>query len=128
MTTIRKELILSACIAVSFSCSLCAQSATTIAGKWKAENDPDQKSEFYLAKDNFYYAKVIESQNTENNGKIILKKIKYNEATKTYKGIMSPLDKDIELNATISFITNHKLMVVAKKAFMSKTLYFIRIR
>lgn len=100
-----------------------------IIGQWKGEKEPEKRSEFYLAKDGFYYGKLIaDGDKTENKGKIIMKKLSYDAATKSYKGIMSPPDKDIELNVTISFVTNDRIKVVAKKFIISKTFYFIRIK
>lgn len=100
-----------------------------IIGQWKAESEKGKQSEFYLAKDGFYYGKLIPSdEKPDYNGKIIMKKLVYDASTNTYKGTMNPPDKDLELAVTISFVTNDKIKVVAKKFFMSKTMYFIRIK
>jgi hypothetical protein len=112
-----------------FSMGGFAQSAETIAGKWQAENDANRQSEIYLAKDGFYYGKLIaEKGKTENLGKLILKKLKYDSATQTFKGTMSPPDRNMELEATVSFVGKDKLKIVARKFLMSKTVYFVRIK
>lgn len=112
--------IISTIILLFVANTMFAQITSTIIGKWKAEDQPDKGSEIYLAKDGLYYGK-------ESNGKILLKKLKYDDATKTFKGIMTPPDKDIEFNVTISFINNNKLKIVAKKFFITKTMFLIRI-
>ncbi len=108
-----------------------AQTSDSIIGKWvgESEDNSELKSEIYLDKDNLYYSKVIEEGGSPKNaGKIVMKKLKYDFHSKTYIGTMSPPDKNIELNITISIVGNDKLKVVAKKFFMTKTIYLIRIK
>jgi uncharacterized protein (DUF2147 family) len=106
-----------------------AQTASTIIGQWKDEKEPDRQMEFYLDKDGFYYAKTINSKKKEMvNGQVLVKKLKYDEALKTFKGTMSPPDANLELNATVTIVTNDKLKIVAKKLVMSKTIQLIRIK
>ncbi len=112
-----------------FTVSITAQTESTIIGKWKGEDKPDMQSEFYLDKDGFYYGKVIkDTDNKGTLGRIILKKFKYNSKTNSFSGKMSPPDRDMELDATITFESNDKLKIVAKKFIMTKTIYFIRIK
>ena len=106
-----------------------AQSASAIIGQWKDEKEPDRQMEFYLDKDGLYYAKIINSKRKEMiNGQVLVKKLKYDEATKTFKGLMSPPDAKLELNVTISFSGQDKLKIVAKKFVMTKTLQLVRIK
>jgi hypothetical protein len=106
-----------------------AQSASAIIGQWQDEKEPDRQMEFYLDKDGLYYAKTINSKRKEMiNGQVLVKKLKYDEATKTFKGLMSPPDAKLELNVTISFSGQDKLKIVAKKFVMTKTLQLVRIK
>ncbi len=106
-----------------------AQTASTIIGQWKDEKEPDRQMEFYLDKDGLYYAKTINSKKKEMiNGQVLIKKLKYDEASKTFKGIMSPPDANLELNATVTIVTDEKLKIVAKKLVMSKTIHLVRIK
>jgi hypothetical protein len=106
-----------------------SQSASSIVGQWKDIEQPDRQMEFYLDKDGLYYAKAVNDKSKETiNGKVLVKKLRYDEATKTFKGLMSPPDAKLELAATISFIGHDKLKIVAKKWVMTKTLQLARIK
>lgn len=106
-----------------------AQSASAIIGQWQDEKEPDRQMEFYLDKDGLYYAKTINSKRKEMiNGQVLVKKLKFDEVSKTFKGTMSPPDANLELNATMTIVTNDKLKIVAKKLVMSKTIQLIRIK
>jgi hypothetical protein len=92
-----------------------SQSASSIIGKWKDIEQPDRQMEFYLDKDGLYYAKAVNDKSNESiNGKVLVKKLKYDDATKTFKGLMSPPDAKLELTATISFIGQDKLKMLPK--------------
>jgi hypothetical protein len=109
--------------------SMYASVPNSLIGKWKGEDKPNNHTEFFVAKDGFYYGKLIyEGSETKNLGKILFKKLSYNSTTKEFKGTMSPPDSNAELNMTISFLGNDKLKVVAKKLLMTKTIYLLRIK
>ena len=106
-----------------------AQSASAIVGQWKDEKEPDRQMEFYLDKDGLYYAKIINSKKKEMmNGQVLVKKLKYDEVTKTFKGSMTPPDANLELSATVTMVSNDNLKIVAKKLVMSKTINLIRLK
>jgi len=106
-----------------------AQSASAIIGQWKDEKEPDRQMEFYLDKDGLYYAKIINSKKKEMmNGQVLVKKLKYDEVTKTFKGTMTPPDANLELSATVTMVSNDNLKIVAKKLVMSKTINLIRLK
>lgn len=125
MTAIIKTTVLALFISMSVS----AQKEKDILGKWKAEDNVNVEAEIYFSDDGLYYGKVIKDKNKKiTNGKIILKKFVYNKKANSYKGKMSPHDRDMELNATITFESEDKLKVVASKFLFSKTVYFLRIK
>jgi uncharacterized protein (DUF2147 family) len=106
-----------------------AQSASAIIGQWQDEKEPDRQMEFYLDKDGLYYAKIINSKKKEMiNGQVLVKKLKYDEFTKTFKGTMTPPEANLELSATVTIVSNDNLKIVAKKLVMSKTINFIRLK
>ena len=105
-----------------------AQTASTIVGQWKDEKEPDRQMEFYLDNDGLYYAKAIHSKTKDvTNGQVLVKKLKYDAVAKTFKGTMSPPDSNLELNATITFQSNDRIKLVAKKSFLTKTLHLVRL-
>jgi hypothetical protein len=117
------------CATVFLAFAAFSQSASSIVGQWKDEKEPDRQMEFYQDKNGLYYAKTINSKKKEMvNGQVLVKKLKYDEASKTFKGTMSPPDANLELNATVTIVTNDKLKIVAKKLVISKTIHLIRIK
>ena len=116
-------LLMLICIGVS------AQTGSSIIGKWKGEDQPNNHVQFYFEKDGFYYGKLVsENGKTQNIGKAMMKQLKYDATTNTYKGTMTPPDKNITVNVTLSLIGNDKIKVVAKKFLITKTIYFLRIQ
>jgi hypothetical protein len=85
--------------------------------------------EFFQEKDGSYTSKVINDMSKEpKNGALILKNLKFDKHSKSFNGKMSPPDKDIELTAIVSFVSNDKLEVKASKLFMTKTIHLVRIK
>jgi hypothetical protein len=100
---------------ILFSISISAQTEKNIIGKWKGEDKQGMETEFYLDKDGLYYGKIIKDVDKKGVlGKIIFKKMKYDPKSKSFKGTMSPPDRDIEINAT--------------KFVMTKIVFLIRIK
>lgn len=107
---------------ILFSAGSFSQNPNDIVGKWKDEKHNSKQLEIYLGKDGLYYGKEVTSD------KIILKQLTYNEKLKNYTGKMSPPEKDITLNVTISFESSTRLKFVAKKFIMSKEIYFVKLK
>jgi len=108
-----------------------AQSSRDIVGHWKDNEENNRLTEFYQGDDGLYYAKIIEDkENKDINGKIFMKKLKYDDQSKTYKGVASPPDVDvnIEINATVSWIDKDTLLIVVKNFFKTKEVRFLRIK
>lgn len=94
---------------------LLGQLPSTLIGKWRGEDKPNNHTEFFIAKDGLYYGKLIfEGAEKKNLGKVLMKKLSYNSITKEFKGTMSPPDGEMELNVILSFVGNDKLKVVVK--------------
>jgi uncharacterized protein (DUF2147 family) len=121
MNTLFKKSAFSIVAFLLFSVVGFSQTENKIIDTWQAEEDASKKMEIYLAKDGLFYSK-------DSTGKLILKKLKYNEKTKSYSGQITPPEKDMTLNVTISFESDNKLKMLAKKFIMSKTLYLIKIK
>ncbi|SHM95431.1 DUF2147 domain-containing protein [Chitinophaga sp. CF418] len=106
------------------------QIRVNLTGNWKIEvKDKPVEIEIYPAKDDTYYGKVINDNNTPSkNGTIVLKALKYNKADQVFKGIMRPADADIDLNVTVYPVDKDRLKMTAKKLLVSKTVYLTRIK
>jgi hypothetical protein len=112
------------------SISVFPQTGGGITGSWKCEiKGKHIEMEIYQAIDSAYYGKIINDNSIPStNGTIILKKLKYDKTSQTFKGTMRPHDADVELDATVTVIDKDRLKIIAKKLFMSRTVYLTRIK
>lgn len=109
--------------------SVFGQTPQTIVGKWKGVEEPERQIEFVQEKDGSFSGKVINDQSKEpKNGKVILKHLLFDSKTKTFKGKMSPPDKDISMDATVYFIGSNKIKVESSMLFITKKFHFVRIK
>jgi uncharacterized protein (DUF2147 family) len=95
-----------------------------IVGYWNSKEGNSKKIEIYLDKDG-YFQGISAPSNKDKKSKKILKDLKYDSKTNSYKGTMSPPDKDILLDVTLTITSNNELKIVARKFIMSKTIYFV---
>jgi hypothetical protein len=102
--------------------SIWAQNANDIIGIWRSEDQPEKIIEITL-KDGLYFG-----NETNKEGKMVLKALKYNPSTLIYQGIMEPKGKSLSLNVNVQFVNTNKLKTVAKKFLLSKTIYLIRVK
>jgi len=111
------------------STTISAQEPVSILGKWCGVEEPDRQIEFVQEKDGSFTGKVINSMsNNPKNGTLLLKNLKFDPKSKTFIGNMTPPDKDIELEARVSFEGDDKLKLEASKFFITKTIHFLRIK
>jgi hypothetical protein len=116
-------------IIILFSVAAFSQ-AGAITGNWQAEDkSKDMQMEIYLAKDGYYYSKVINNNSKPSkNGTLVLQKLSYDEKKQQYTGTIKPPEASLTLNATVTMENTNRIKIVAKKFVMSKTLYLIRIK
>lgn len=128
MTLVKRHLLMLLLVLVMVVVAR-AQSPKEIIGQWKDNEEPKRVAEFYLGDDGLYYARIIRDEEDDaNKGKILIKKLKYDEQSKSYKGFVSPPDIDVEINATVTWINKDTLLVVAKNFFKTKKIQFSRIK
>jgi hypothetical protein len=97
-------------------------------GKWSFDENSKSIVEVYLAKDGMYYGKIISAGDEKMKvGHLVFQKCKYEASSTSLKGIIKPSDTAKEMNVTISLDKDGKLKAVAKKFFMSKTLFFSKV-
>lgn len=112
-----------------FSAKLFAQTKPNIIGRWVAKDDSYIEMEVYLGPNHLYYTKIVaDEKKGEDVGKIMIKNIIYNSKTNSYNGIMNPPDANLELSVTLSLENSDKLKILIKKLFISRTIYFTRIK
>lgn len=98
----------------------------SIIGNWIVDEVPSKAVEFYLARDNYYYGKITTPGDKEY-GKLLFKKIQYDKEQNTFIGIMTPPDKPVELDVTITIESTSRLKIVAKKFLMTRTIHLTKI-
>lgn len=98
-----------------------------IIGIWQAKDENNRKIEIYQDKGGLYQGKSISHSKRQKSSNVI-KNLKYDATSKSYKGTMSPPDKDITLNVTITITDNDELKIIAKKLLITKTMFFTRLK
>jgi len=111
------------------SASIQAQQPINIIGKWKGVEESDRQIEFFQEKDGSFSGKVINDKSKDpKNGVVMIKNLKYDSKTKSFKGKMSPPDKDIQMDTKIIFIGNDKIKIESSMLFMTKSFHLVRIK
>jgi hypothetical protein len=106
-----------------------SQAPQAIVGKWKGKDEPSRQTEFYQNKNGSFSGKIInDTSKSPKNGFLIFKELKYDDRSHTFIGKMTPPDKNIEIDATVSFIGKDELLIVGKMLLFTKTTTFLRIK
>jgi hypothetical protein len=128
MSQIYRHIIVSVFLMVVASCCY-TQTTSQISGKWKSEDKRRNfQMEIYLAKDNYYYGRIInDTGGNSKNGTLVLKQLNYNEDEAEYNGIFEPPDAAISFRVKVSIENGNRLKLVVSKLLMSKTMYLTRI-
>jgi hypothetical protein len=79
-----------------------------IVGSWHSEDQNLNKLIIYKGSNNLYYGKT-------EDGKIVIKDLKYDEKSESFIGSMTPPDAKIELIAIVTLLENGNLKVYASK-------------
>ena len=97
-----------------------------ILGNWKAPDLENSTIKVYKSSNGYFYGKIIDSDKKEWINEIILKKAKFDPKTKSWKGQIYSLARDITIDVTLSLESTQKLKLVGKKYFFTKTFYWSR--
>lgn len=109
--------------------SLFAQTAQDIKGKWQGEDKAAKQMEIIDEANGQFYGKIInDASKKSQNGHLILKKLTWDEKTKTFQGFINPPEIGKDLHVTVSFISKDKLQFKVKNFFITKTVSFTRIK
>lgn len=113
--------IISTFILLFVATSIFAQKNVSITGKWKGKEKKELVIEIYQATDSLYYGK-------NNQGKIILKQLRFDSKSNTYKGKMIPPNKDISLDVTLFPESSVKIKLVGKTNWITKAIYLTKLK
>lgn len=105
-----------------------AQTSGKIVGNWKDDELPKRLVEFYQGEEGLYYGRIVRDENEDLNGKVFIKKLRYDESAQTYTGLVSPpdIEANIEIKTTISWVAKDTLQVVVRNIFQTKKILFTR--
>jgi hypothetical protein len=92
-----------------------------ISGNWYSAQLDRSTITIYRHTDGLWYSKIISSDKKEFIGKTTLKQLKYNAATNTYEGGLTPPDKNINLSSKVTIEKDGRLKNIGSKLFLSKT-------
>jgi hypothetical protein len=120
---ITKNIIISLSAITLMSFQTASYDPNNLIGSWKGEGELGLSVEFYLAADGAYYGK-LNDKTDKNYGKIVFKKIMYNQTEKNFSGTLIPADKDITLSVKINFENSSRIKVIAKKFMITRVVYF----
>lgn len=96
----------------------------SIIGEWKAPDMENSTIKVYKATDGFIYGKIIASDEAEWIEEIILKKVKYDVESKSWRGKIYSLKRNMTIAAELTLENSKKLKLVGTKFFMTKTFYW----
>ena len=109
--------------ALSFS----QNSANDFQGNWLTSEMENTTINIFLAKDGFWYGKIIKSDTKENIGKMLLNKMKFDKMKNVLEGKLIRPNNGMVVNATISLDGDKKLKMVGKKLFITKTVHWTKV-
>lgn len=98
----------------------------SILGIWKAAALENSTIEVYRAEDGYLYGKIIESDEEDWIGEVILKKVTYDADDQLWKGEIYSLRMFFSVEAELSMESEQRLKLVGSKWGMTKTFYWER--
>ncbi|WP_445908837.1 hypothetical protein [Yeosuana sp.] len=98
-----------------------------IVGLWHAKDENNRKIEIYQDTEGLFQGKSVTNFSKEKSSRV-LKDLKYDSKSNSYKGKMSPPDMDMTLDVTITVINKDELKLEAEKFLITKTMHFNRTK
>ncbi len=103
-----------------------AQTSNHILGKWKDADHPEKQMEI-KSQAGKSVGKTINATKPAENGKTVLKDLVWNDATKTYKGVLINPDNGDEYKIEIKMIGTDRFRFSVGKFIFSRTFTFNRM-
>lgn len=101
-------------------------SANDFQGNWFTKEWENTTINIFLAKDGFWYGKIIKSDTKENIGKLLLNKLKFNKTKNALVGKLKRPNNRMMVNATLTLQAEDKLTIVGRKLLITKTINFTK--
>ncbi len=98
-----------------------------ILGLWFAADLHNSTIKVYQARDGLIYGKIVKSDNKDWIGEVILKKVRYDAKSNTWKGEVYSLTMFFTVGVELSLLSEAKLKIVGTRFFMSKTFYWKKV-
>jgi hypothetical protein len=90
-----------------------------IEGNWFIKEENNMTVKIYKAIDGFYYGKILSCDKKEYIGKLLMRKLKFNETSKSYEGTMKEPNNSIVAKAKLILVGDNQLKITASKFFIS---------
>ena len=107
---------------------LCAFSPQqeSIQGKWFSSDLNNSTIEIYEAEDGFLYGKIVESDEKDWIGEIVLKKLSFDSEDQNWQGEVYSLVRKMSIDVEVSRMEGRKLKLVGSKFLFTKTFYWTK--
>lgn len=115
-------------ICFSIFALLCAFSPQqeSIQGKWFSSDLNNSTIEIYEAEDGFLYGKIVESDEKDWIGEIVLKKLSFDGEDQNWQGEVYSLVRKMSIDVEVSRMEGRKLKLVGSKFLFTKTFYWTK--
>ena len=121
-----KKLILFILLSVTSTWGIAQNPNGDIVGDWYGEEQDQSIFKVTRDKDGTYKALVTASEEPDNIGEVVFEDVRYDSESKSWKGTLTPPGRSISVNAEFTLISNGKLQVDGKMAFITRSFIWER--
>jgi hypothetical protein len=90
-------------------------------GTWHSPEMDNMKITVYQSSDNLWYGKIVESDNKDDVGKLMLRKMSYNERDNSLNGEAQKPDNFFVANVKLHLKSKNELRLTVSKFMMSRS-------
>ncbi|MEM7658389.1 MAG: hypothetical protein AAF399_19840 [Bacteroidota bacterium] len=122
-----KSLIIGICFLLAFvSPTILPAQPASLLGNWGAPDLENSTIKVYEAEDGLIYGKIIASDEADWIDKVILKQVKYDATSESWKGEVYSLRMYFSVDVELSLLSEERLKLVGRRFLMKKTFYWTR--
>lgn len=95
-------------------------------GTWYSPEMDNMKIRVYQATDHLWYGKIVESNNEDDVGKLMLRKMSYNDPDNSLNGEAQKPDNFFVANVKLQLKSKNELKLSVSKFMMSRSYILVR--
>ena len=99
---------------------------TDFEGTWHSPEMDNMKIRVYQSSDKLWYGKIVESDNKDDVGKLMLRKMSYNEGDNSLNGEVQKPDNFFVANVKLHLNSKNELKLTVSKFMMSRSYILVR--